>query len=107
VAVEFRRIDYDLEQTVSDYETSGFLHHGGATARLLLLELERATPFLVPFIEWARAKGIVPLESEVEAFREFYDPDESFRDFARRLSELRNEPQNVSRPSRSSRPPSP
>jgi len=98
VAVEFRRVDYDLEQTVRDYETSGFLHHGGATARLLLLELERAAPFLVPFIEWTRAKGIAPLESEVEAFQKFYDPDESFRAFSRRLSELRNEPQSTPRP---------
>jgi len=41
----------------------------------------------------------VPLESEVEAFQKFYDPDESFRAFSRRLSELRNEPQSAPRPS--------
>jgi hypothetical protein len=86
--VEFRRVEYDLDQTVRDYETSGFLRHGGATARLLMLELETAAPFLVPFIEWARAKGVTPLEAEVGAFRQFYDPDESFSSFACRLREL-------------------
>jgi len=93
--VEFRRVEYDLDQTVRDYETSGFLSHGGATARLLLLELKEAAPFLVPFIEWAKAKGVAPLESEVEAFRQFYDPDESFRAFACRLKELEERSQSV------------
>lgn len=92
--VEFRRVEYDLDQTARDYETSGFLSHGGATARLLLLELKQAAPFLVPFIEWARAKGVAPLESEVGAFRQFYDPDESFSAFACRLKELEDPSQS-------------
>ena len=96
--VEFRQVEYDLDQTAKDYETSGFLRHGGATARLLLLELKRAAPYLVPFIEWARARGVSPLESEVEAFLEFYDPDESFRAFACRLRELESESKGVREP---------
>jgi hypothetical protein len=91
--VEFRKVEYDLNQTVRDYGTSGFSSHGGATARLLLLELEQAAPFLVPFIEWARARGVSPLESEIGAFLDFYDPEESFRSFACRLRELQGEPQ--------------
>ncbi len=100
VEVEFRQVAYDLDRTFSDYETSGFLSHGGATARLLLMELELAAPFLVPFIEWARARGVRPLESEVGAFREFYDPDESFRAFSCRLKELEDPSQSLPKPSR-------
>ena len=96
--VEFRRVEYDLDQIVRDYETSGFSSHGGATARLLRLELETAAPFLVPFIEWARAKGVAPVESELGAFREFYDPDESFRVFACRLGELGDRSKNRPQP---------
>jgi predicted phosphodiesterase len=90
--VEFRQVEYDLSRTVRDYETSGFSSHGGATARLLKLELEHAAPFLVPFIEWARARGVPPLESEIGSFLDFYDPEESFRTFACRLRELQGEP---------------
>ena len=97
VRVEFRQVEYDLDLTLRDYETSGFLLHGGATARLLWLELKRAAPFLVPFIEWARARHVVPLASEVEAFLEFYDPDESFRSFACRLRELEQEVKGVTK----------
>ena len=97
VEVEFRQVEYDLDSTLRDYETSGFLQHGGATARLLRLELERAAPFLVPFIEWARARRVAPLPSEVDAFLDFYDPDESFRSFACRLRDLELEVEGVSR----------
>jgi len=98
VKVEFRRVEYDLDQTIRDYETSGFLSHGGATARLLMLELEKAAPFLVPFIEWARAKGVTPLEEELGAFRQFYDPDEPFRAFACRLRELQESSRSGPKP---------
>ncbi len=99
VEVEFRRVEYDLGLTLGDYESSGFLSHGGATARLLLMELEQAAPFLVPFIAWARARGVQPLESEVGAFQEFYDPDESFRSFSCRMRELGDASKRLQEPS--------
>jgi hypothetical protein len=63
------------------------------------MELEQAAPFLVPFIAWARARGVQPLESEVEAFQEFYDPDESFRTFSCRMRELGDASKRLQEPS--------
>ncbi len=55
---ELRQVDYDVGQILEIYESSGFLAGAGVTAQLLLLELEHATPPLVPFIEWSRARGM-------------------------------------------------
>jgi len=54
---------------------------------------------MVPFIAWARARGVQPLESEVEAFQEFYDPDESFRTFSCRMRELGDASKRLQEPS--------
>jgi diadenosine tetraphosphatase ApaH/serine/threonine PP2A family protein phosphatase len=56
--VEFRQVPYDLGRTFAVYESSGFLAHGGVTAQLLRMELEHAAPFLVPFLEWCRAREL-------------------------------------------------
>lgn len=86
--IEFRRVDYDLEQTLEIYESSGFLSRGGVTARLLILELEKAQPYLVPFLQWASTLGVPPVAEQIEKFRGFYDPDEPVRTFFCRLAEL-------------------
>ena len=79
--VEFRQVEYDLERTLGAYESTGFAQHGGVTARLLILELREAAPFLVPFLKWAEFLGRPIDDSEVNRFLDLYDPDESLHDF--------------------------
>jgi len=86
--VEFRQVKYDLGAIHQIYETSGFLAGGGITAQLLLLELEQARPFLVPFLQWTSTLGIPPVAQRIDEFRGFYDPDEPIRSFFCRLEEL-------------------
>jgi predicted phosphodiesterase len=82
---EFRRVDYDVESVLDVYRRSGFLAQGGVTAELLRLELIHARPFVVPFIEWAKALGFPPARLRLDAFLGFYDPDESMDRFLERL----------------------
>lgn len=86
--IEFRQVEYDLDLILRIYESSGFLASGGVTARLLMLELERAQPFLVPFLQWASTLGVPPVTESIEKFRGFYDPDEPIKTFFCRLAEL-------------------
>lgn len=72
--VELRQVVYDLGEILSIYESSGFLRAGGVTVQLLRLELEYAASFLVPFLEWAQARGLRPDSSALERFREKFDP---------------------------------
>jgi hypothetical protein len=85
--VELRQVDYDLRRTFEVYESSGFLAEGGVTARLLAMELEHATPLLVPFLKWAEVKGVEPAEEALGAFLDFHRPEDSLRDFFARLME--------------------
>lgn len=86
--VELRQVEYDLERTFEVYERTGFLAQGGVTARLLRLELEQATPILVPFLAWSERRGVEPAEAELEAFFEFYRPGEPLGGFWERLARL-------------------
>lgn len=88
LSMEFRQVDYDLAAILDIYESSGFLSEGGVTARLLMLELENAQPFLVPFLQWASTLNISPTEQQIAVFREFYDPEEPIRRFFERLEAL-------------------
>lgn len=88
VDFQFRQVEYDLREILAIYDSSGFLDAGGVTARLLILELENAQPYLVPFLQWASALGIPPAEDQVEAFQSFYDPNEPIRCFFERLESL-------------------
>lgn len=85
--VELRQVEYDREALLAVYESSGFLARGGVTATLLRIELDRATPYLVPFIRWARARGLSVDVAHLDAFLEFYDPAEPLSSFLRRLEE--------------------
>lgn len=80
--VEFRRVPYDLGEILSVYEHTGFLSAGGITARLLVLELEHAAPFLVPFLAWAAAEEQTPETQLLSEFLEIYDPDRQREFFA-------------------------
>ncbi len=88
IRIDLRQVDYDLAEILRIYESSGFLAQGGVTARLLMLELETARPFLVPFLQWSSTLGIAPVTEEIDRFRTFYDPEESIRSFFCRLAEL-------------------
>ncbi len=83
--VELRQVDYDLERIFAVYERSGFLAEGGVTARLLRLELEHASPLLVPFLEWARATGVEASTAQLEPFLNVFRPGQSLRAFFRGL----------------------
>lgn len=85
VAVDFRRVEYDLRRTLDIYESTGFLGEGGVTAQLLKMELEQAAPYLVPFLYWVEAVGREPSSSQIDEFRRIYDPQESMGKFFRRL----------------------
>lgn len=83
--VELRQVSYDLRKIFEIYESSGFLEHGGITARLLRLELELASPVLVPFLDWTRARGLPAESAQLETFLTVYQPGESLRLFYERL----------------------
>ena len=88
IEVEFRQLPYDLDAIRRAYVSSGFAAEGGVTARLLLLELEYAQPFLVPFLQWSAALELTPSEDRIASFLDFYDPAESMRAFFSRLDAL-------------------
>ncbi len=86
--VELRQVDYELGETLAIYEHTGFLAEGGITARLLRLELEHATPLLVPFLKWSEARGVAPAESGLDDFFRFHRPGEPLGAFYQRLRNL-------------------
>lgn len=85
--VEMRQVPYELERIFEVYERSGFLAEGGVTARLLRLELEHASPLLVPFLHWAEQTGRPAEAAQIDAFFDFYRPGQPLRDFFERLQE--------------------
>ena len=90
--VELRQVEYDLQEIFSIYERTGFLRAGGVTTQLLRLELEHATSFLVPFIEWAQAHDLPPEAATLDRFREEFDPTAPLRPFFSRLDRIRRSP---------------
>ncbi len=86
--VELLQVPYDLTKIFDLYDTTGFLRHGGITARLLRLELEHATPLLVPFLAWAKATDLPPIGAQLEPFLAFRKLDEPLRVFYGRLKAL-------------------
>lgn len=68
---EIIRLDYDRRQTEQDYVNTGFLEHGGALARLMLVELQKARSQLY---QWALTyeapvlAGQLTIEEAVDRF---------------------------------------
>lgn len=79
--VELRQVDYDRQLIFDVYRRSGFLEAGGVTARLLHMELEHATPILVPFLSWAEASHVSPSPEQLERFLQVFEPGQSLRQF--------------------------
>lgn len=71
---ELRQVDYDRDRLRAIYRSSGFLAAGGITARLLELEVEHATPILVPFLSWAEATGAVKSIDSLNPFLSVFRP---------------------------------
>jgi predicted phosphodiesterase len=87
-SAEFRQVEYDLEEILEIYRSSGFLDQGGATAELLVLELRHAAPFLVPFLKWVEALGLAPVPEQIPVFLDLYDPGEPVHEFFVHLDAL-------------------
>ncbi len=83
------QVAYDIDAILTIYETSGFLARGGVTARLLRMEIEHATPLLVPFLSWADATGTPPDSANLDAFFDFHHPRDSLPAFYQRLQAIR------------------
>lgn len=84
--VELRRVDYDRDHFLGIYRSSGFLAAGGITARLLAMEVEHATPILVPFLSWAEAGGIAKDINALDEFQRVFQPGQSLRLFMQGLA---------------------
>ncbi|MFN7961537.1 MAG: metallophosphoesterase family protein [Thermoanaerobaculia bacterium] len=91
--IEPRAVPYDLEEIFAIYDSSGFLAAGGVTARLLLLELESASPLLVPFLKWTETLGLAPELELLDEFLAFHNPDEPLSAFYRKLDALAGRPE--------------
>jgi predicted phosphodiesterase len=84
-SVTFRQVPYDRDAVRKSYETSGFLEEGGVTAHLLLMEIDHARPFLVPFLKWIEALQIEALTEHIPDFLGVYDPQKPLAEFFRGL----------------------
>jgi predicted phosphodiesterase len=83
-----RQVDYDLAAIFAVYESTGFLAAGGVTAHLLRLELENASPLLVPFLKWAEVTGVRPSLDRLDDFLRFHEPDQPLAAFFLKLESL-------------------
>ncbi len=82
---EFRQVPYDREAITHHYKSSGFLEEGGITAALLLLEIEHARPFLVPFLRWANARQLAVIDRYLPDFLQIYDHRRPLSEFFAQL----------------------
>lgn len=84
-SVEFRQVPYDRDAFVRYYKTSGFAELGGITAALLLLEIEHARPFLVPFLRWAKARDLPVVTDHLPEFLQVFDHQQPLSKFFAQL----------------------
>lgn len=71
--VTFRQVPYDRQEILDHYHASGFYAEGGITAQLLYIELQRARPYLVPFLKWAEVTSHTPSPVHLDEFLDLYD----------------------------------
>ena len=90
--VELRQVPYDLDAVRRIYRDSGFLDEGGITAQLLAIELDHATPVLVPFMSWAEAHGVMPEPAKLDRFFADFEPGQPLGPFFDRLAAARVKP---------------
>ncbi len=54
---DFRKLEYNREAALKEFETSGYLKIAGLSAYIFRLELEKARSFLTPFWMWTEELG--------------------------------------------------
>jgi len=84
----FVQVEYDRERLLEIYDETGFSAAAGVTSELLRLEIQTATPYLVPFQYWASRTERRATVEHLEAFLEFHTPGESMGAFFTRLRAL-------------------
>lgn len=84
----FRQVEYDREEFLRVYETSGFLRGGHTTALLLKYEVETARPFLVPFLIWHKKKELEPTFENLDVFLEQWDPTLPIAELMKQLNRV-------------------
>ncbi len=55
---EFRRVRYDREAALRDFEDNGYLEQGGLSAMIFREELRYSRSFLTPFWMWSEKQGL-------------------------------------------------
>lgn len=86
---EFRKVAYDRESALEDYQRSGYLEAGGFSARIYWLELATARSWLAPFLMWSERAGVERSENSWRSFvrergRPLEAPDEVGQDVVMR-----------------------
>jgi predicted phosphodiesterase len=77
---EFRRVAYDVGETIAAYERQGFVEEVGPMAEMVLRELRLAEPHIGPFLRWRHAEHprrlatLADLEQLTDAVRARYTP---------------------------------
>lgn len=89
--VTFRQVEYPRDQFLAHYERSGFLDEGGVTAHLLRREIQRARPFLMPFLKWAELTEQAPSIENLPEFFATFGEVQSTAEFIDRLQELKRQ----------------
>lgn len=64
----FRRVAYDVAQTLASFERGDYLQRGGLLARLFHDEIRDARSYLVPYQMWATEQGAALGEASWERF---------------------------------------
>ncbi len=68
----FRRVPYDREAALDDFESSDYLDEGGLSARIFYEETRFARSFYTPFVMWTEREELPQDASTWATFRERY-----------------------------------
>lgn len=83
--VEFIQVEYDRQELLDHYASSGFLEKGGITSAMLRHEVLHAKPFLVPFLRWCEGHQVDPTSERIPWFLEAYDHTKSLKELVEQL----------------------
>lgn len=86
---EFRRVPYDVSETLELYESTGMLAVGGLSAEIFREEVRYGRSFMVPFLMWCEEEGH---ERSAERWLEFRRRNESRFVAAPVYDEVRSSP---------------
>ena len=66
---DFRKLEYNREAALKEFETSGYLESAGLSAYIFRLELQQARSYLTPFWMWTEEQGQKQNWETWEAFK--------------------------------------